>query len=329
MMSRLSRLITGLLTLLLLGTGCSALNAENIPVSSGVEDGYEVTVFFPDALNLAEGAAVKIDGARIGRVEEVSTEKFQAKVKLAVNGDTPLPQDSTFRLRPTTALGELFVEVLRGEAKKPLESGAVVDAANTRAAPTVEDGLAAASLLINGGSLSQIKTIVSEINTALEGRTGTVKEFIRGADRLVSSLNDGRTDLDGLLRALAETSTLLNEREKEINAAIDLAGPAAKVLRRNSGKVTDLLVEVAAMSGNVDKLVGALRGDLVTTLAQLGPVVSTLTANKAQAKQMLQKVVQLAPLLDRAVPTDYLNLLLILRFNADSVLGREGAEAKR
>ncbi|MFS3130425.1 MCE family protein [Nocardioides sp. Bht2] len=329
MTARITRLLAGLTVLLVTLTGCSMLNAENIPVSSGVKDGYEVTIFFPDALNLAVGAAVKIDGARIGRVEEVTTEKFQAKVRLAVNGDTPLPQDSTFRLRPTTALGELFVEVIRGEAKKPLKSGVVIDAASTRAAPTVEDGLAAASLLINGGSLSQIKTIVSEINTALEGRTGTVKEFIRGADKLVGSLNDGRTDLDGLLTALAETSTLLNKREKEINAAIDLAGPAAQVLRRNSGKVTDLLTEVAGMSGNVDKLVKALRGDLVTTLAQLGPVVSTLTANKAQAKQMLQKVSQLAPLLDRGVPTDYLNLLLILRFNANTLFGRSEAEGAR
>lgn len=313
--------VAALVLLLLLVTGCSKLNAENIPVSSGVEDGYELTIFFPDALNLAVGAAVKIDGAKVGRVEEVSTERFQAKVRLAVNGDTSLPDDSTFRLRPTTALGELFVEVLRGDSATPLAEKAVIDAAETRAAPTVEDGLAAASLLINGGSLGQIKTIVSEVNTALEGRTGTVKEFIRGTDALVRSLNDGRTDLDGLLRALADTSRQLNAREKEINAAIDLAGPAAKVLRRNSGKVTALLTDVAQMSGNVDELVGALRGDLVTTLTQLTPVVATLTANKAQAKTMLQKVATLAPLLDNAVPTDYLNLLLVLRLEADSLVG--------
>ncbi|CAM3203843.1 MlaD family protein [Nocardioides dubius] len=318
-MSRIWRGVGIALALLLVTAGCSMLNAENIPVSSGVEDGYEVTVFFPDALNLAEGAAVKIDGAKVGRVEEVTTERFQAKVRLAVDGATSLPEDSTFRLRPTTALGELFVEVLRGEADQALTEGAVIDAANTRAAPTVEDGLAAASLLVNGGSLSQIKTIVNEINTALDGRTGTVKEFVRGADRLVRSLNDGRTDLDGLLRALADTSRLLNEREDEINAAIDLAGPAAKVLRRNSGKVTELLTEVAGMSGHVDELVGALRGDLVTTLTQLGPVVATLTASKAQAKEMLRKVTKLAPILDHAVPTDYLNLLLILRLDADAL----------
>src|SRR3546814_16616298 len=109
--------------LALLGSACSVLNAENIPVATGVEDPYSITVFFPDALNLANGAAVKIDGATVGRVQEVSTENFEAKVSLDIDGRTRLPQDTTFRLRPTTALGQLSVAVISGDATARLELG--------------------------------------------------------------------------------------------------------------------------------------------------------------------------------------------------------------
>src|SRR3546814_6249477 len=67
--------------LALLGSACSVLNAENIPVATGVEDPYSITVFFPDALNLANGAAVKIDGATVGRVQEVRSEEQTSELQ--------------------------------------------------------------------------------------------------------------------------------------------------------------------------------------------------------------------------------------------------------
>lgn len=316
-MTRLLRLLAAVLATLVVGTGCSVLNAENIPVSTGVEDPYDVTVFFPDALNLANGAAVKIDGATVGRVEEISTEDFKAKVVLNMDGKTKLPRDTVFRLRPTTALGELFVEVIRGDKQKLLESGAVVPATQTRTAPTVEDGLAAASLLINGGSLSQIKTIVSEVNTALDGRTGTVRDFINNTGSLVHTLNESKADIDEFLSSLAHTSKLLNDREDKINRAIDMAGPVAKVIRRNSDDITTLLQELQGMSENVDTLVSATKGDISATVAELGPVLDTLSNSSTQAKAMLIKATRLSGLIDRAVPTEYLNLSLEMRLGTD------------
>lgn len=314
-MNWVSRVLGPVLALLLI-SGCSALNAENIPTRSGIDDGYELNVFFPDALNLADGAVVKIDGAVVGKVKEVSTEDFQAKVTLVIDGGTPLPRGTHFRLRPTTALGELFVEVLRGDGPGRLRPGATIPVDATRSAPTVEDGLAAASLLINGGSLSQIETIISEVNLSLDGRTDVIRDLFRGANDLLASLNDGQQDLDQLLRALGRTSRLLNEREAEINEAIEIAAPAAEVLSRNTPEVTALLTQLAEMTETADGLVQATRADLTRTLAELEPTVAGIIGSKARAKAALARVPRLAAVLDRAVPTDYLNLMLVLGLSA-------------
>lgn len=325
----LSRVAALALVLLLCVTGCSTLNAEKIPVSAGVKDGYDVTVMFPDALNLADGAAVKIDGATVGRVEAISTEDFQAKVRLAIQGDTKLPEGTVFRLRPTTALGELFVEIIRGDGGGHISPGSVVPVDDTRTAPTVEDGLAAASLLINGGSLGQIKTIVNEVNTTLDGRTGTVRDFINGTNRLLGTLNRNKTDIGTLLEALADVSKQLDSREDKINEAIRLAGPVAKVLRRNSGDVTALLTRLARMTKKVDGLVGMTGADLKTMLTELGPVLDSLQNSKGVAKSTLIKATDLTGKLDRAVPTDYLNLMLVLRLSGDFGLPGLGLGASR
>src|SRR5690606_11107284 len=124
---------------------------------------------------------------------------------------------------------------------------------------------------INGGSLSQIKTIVGEVNKSLDGRTDTVRSLIHGANDLLASLNDGRQDLDQLLRALGHTSSLLNDREDEINEALRIAAPAAKVLERNTPAVTELLTQLEEATATADGLVKATRGDLQETLRLLAP----------------------------------------------------------
>src|SRR5690606_22856319 len=142
---------------------------------------------------------------------------------------------------------------------------------------------------------SQITTIVEEVNTALDARTGTVRDFLHGANRLLESLNEGRGDLEGLLRALGDTAELLNRREAEINEALAVTGPAARVLERNSDDVPAPPGRIEGMSRPVDARVRSTGGDLSRTLAGLVPVVATLGASKAEAKAALLKVTELTP----------------------------------
>ena len=72
---------------------------------------YRVVAMFEDALNLADGAPVKLHGVTIGRVREVTPDNFTAKVSLELRESTPIHDGATARLRATTPLGELFVQI--------------------------------------------------------------------------------------------------------------------------------------------------------------------------------------------------------------------------
>src|SRR3546814_4983353 len=103
---------------------------------------------------------------------------------------------------------------------------------------------------------------------------------------------------------------------------LEVAGPVAKVVRRNKDDITTLLADIEAMSGTVDGLVSATREDLTATLTEIGPVLETLQASKGQAKKMLIQATDLSGKIDRAVPTEYLNLLLVLKLSGDFEIGR-------
>jgi len=313
------RVLLLLAVVLLLGSGCAQLNASKLPSLGGPKNGYEVTASFDDALNLPIGAAVKLDGATIGQVKAVSAEDFHATVVMSIDRDIKLTDGTTFQLRPTTALGELYVRVTQGQGPGVVEAGHLFGTDATGTAPTVEDGLAAASLLLNGGSLGQLRTIVTEINTALDGRTDTVKHFFTGSDRLLKALNASSNDIDEILTALDQTSTLLANRQKQIDRALRLATPIADVLQRDTTRVLTLVRKMHTASVTISGLVDSVGTDFESVLEQLGPVFETLEGAKSQAKSMLLKATALARQLNEAVPTDYVNLMAVVNATGSQI----------
>src|SRR3546814_14850053 len=85
---------------------------------------------------------------------------------------------------------------------------------------------------------------------------------------------------------------------------------------------TDTLFPYTTLFRSVDGLVSATREDLTATLTEIGPVLETLQASKGQAKKMLIQATDLSGKIDRAVPTEYLNLLLVLKLSGDFEIGR-------
>ena len=170
--TRLRRALAALVVALLgsIAAGCSYGDSLR-PAAVGAGQ-YRIDAVFEDALNLPAGAPVKVGGVAVGKVVAVQPDDYRARVQMAVDDDVRIPRGSTFRLRYTTALGELYVEVTPAADGPPIEDASTIEGANVYTAPTVEDSLASASLLVNGGSLGQIQTIVTELNHALDGRLG-------------------------------------------------------------------------------------------------------------------------------------------------------------
>ncbi len=300
--------LAALLAVLL--SGCAGPTFSSLPLPGSGVSGRTVTVTadFGDALNLAHGAIVKVNGIQAGRVTHIGAHDFHARVTMLVRSSARLHRGATARLRYTTPLGELFVDV-DNPARGPLmHSGAVMTRHHTSTAPTVEDALAESSMLVNGGGLGQLETIVTELNKALGGRTGTVRDLLERADSSLGQLNDASSDVDRTLHALDDVSRLLDRRRGVIHAALHDITPAARSIRANLGRITTLLTDLKRFATTANGVVDATRRDILELVRKAGPILAEMASTRRALPATLKAIVSLAHHVNRLVPTDYLNL---------------------
>jgi phospholipid/cholesterol/gamma-HCH transport system substrate-binding protein len=312
---RLLVVLPGIAALALVA-GCGPTMRDLPLPGSGVSgDTITIKVQFDEALNLAQGAKVKVNGVDSGKVQSVSTKDFKAIAVLKVRTSAQLRSDASARLRYTTPLGELFVDVSNPVQGDVVKDGQTLDPKNASTAPTVEDALASASLLVNGGGLNQLQTVTDQLNKAVGGREGTVRELLDRSNTFLNEANATTGDIDRALNALAGVSRILKANEGTIDAAMTDIRPAAKVLRENTPGLTRLLAKLVQFSDAANNVVGQTRAQTLQLVQQVSPVLQEFLDVSADLGPSFEDLVHVGKLLNQAVPGDYANMRLEIQLD--------------
>ncbi|GAB2988365.1 MCE family protein [Nocardioides montaniterrae] len=300
------------------GLSACGLTMSDLPIpGTGVSgDTMKVEADFRDALNLSVGAPVKINGVDAGKVASIGEKDFTAVIDLTIRKDAQLHQGATARLRYTTPLGELFIDITNPKSGPALGDGAKLGLPATETAPTVEDALAEASTLINGGGLDQLQTVTSELNTALNGHEGDFRALLQKSKVFLTQANATSGSIDQVLTSLNAVSKTLNARKGTINAAMHDLRPAAKVLREETPAFTKLLKSMEAFSGAANSTVDATRAQLLRMLKQVSPVLAEFNSNRGRWQASLESIAKAAGVADDVVANDYLNISLNLHLDS-------------
>lgn len=311
--------LLGLLVVVLVG-GCST-TLKDVPIPGTGVSGDTITlkVDFEEALNLAEGATVKVNGVDSGKVQGVAAKDFAAQATMLVRKDAEMREGATARLRYGTPLGELFIDITNPSTGPELADGAVLGLRQSSTAPTVEDALSQASLLINGGGLAQLQTVTDELNTVVGGRESTVRSMLDRTRVFLTETNATTGDIDLALRSLSSLATTLQAREQTINRALREIRPAARVLRRNTPGLTRLLAEVENFSVIANDTVGKTRRQLLSIARQAGPVLAEFVRNRDRYPLSLTQLISLGDVVDNVVPGDYASISLDLHLDGLSL----------
>ena len=303
--------------------GCG-LTMQDLPLpGTGVSgDRIEVRADFRDALNLAQGAPVKVNGISAGEVTSIGEKDFTAVITMDVRTSAALHQGATARLRYTTPLGELFVDVTNPNAGPLLTDGSVLGLRSTDTAPSVEDALSSASLLINGGGLDQLQTITDELNRALTGHEGAYKALIERSRTFLTQANATTGSIDRVLTSLNAVSRTLNAREGTIDAAMKQLRPAASVLREETPAFVRLLTSIRQFSAAANGTVDATRAQLLRMLQQVRPVLVTFNQNRGRFETSLEGVMGASRTIDKIISNDYGDISVKLELDKTDLGGR-------
>jgi phospholipid/cholesterol/gamma-HCH transport system substrate-binding protein len=232
---------------------------------------------------------------------------------MVVRSSAHLHDGASARLRGTTPLGELYVDLTDGTSPTVLPDGATLSEGTV--APTIEDTMATTSVFLNGGGITELSTIVRESNLALGGREATARDVLQRIDRTTGELNASMDDIDAALRSLSGLSVTLRERRSSIRAALDEVAPTARALRAQIEDLATLLSHVEKFGKTTSSVIAVIQDDLVRSIRQMGPIFDQMNAIEGDLTPAIEDLVRFARLLDEATPTQYLNTDLHIHLN--------------
>ena len=309
--------------------GCSAYDLP-LPGGAGTGDNsYTVTAEFADVLDLVPQSSVKVNQVTVGSVEDIQVTGWTATVRLRLPATVVLPDNATAELKQTSLLGEKYVALAAPTDAKPqgrLGEGDRIPLARTSRNPEVEEVLGAMSLLLNGGGVAQLKTIEVELNNALRGRTGDVKDLVGQLNTFVGGLDAQKGEIVRAIDSIDRLSGTLAKNQEKIAKALDELPKGLKILADQRRQLTAMLTALRDLGEVGTRVIRGSRADLEANLRAVSPILRQLN----KAGDDLPKSFQLLltyPFPNNAQNTikgDFTNLWATLDTNVDTIAGNLG-----
>ncbi|MFL5853548.1 MAG: MlaD family protein [Solirubrobacteraceae bacterium] len=194
---------------------------------------YQLNAEVPNAANLVRGNDVRMGGARIGVVDEITpvnhkdgTATAKLKLKLQTSVD-PLPKNSTVLIRPRSALGLKYVAITKGNLpvtgddnakRNGFADGATIPLKNATPQPVEIDEV---FNTFDKPTRDASETNLTEFGNALAGRGQDLNDAIALAPSLLGNLIP-------VMNNLSDPATRLNNLFPALERAASIVAPAAQ-----------------------------------------------------------------------------------------------------
>ncbi|MCH9736378.1 MAG: MlaD family protein [Actinomycetia bacterium] len=288
-------------------TGCS-VGLGDLPLPApgiGAGGGYMITAVFANALNLPDKANVKLSGADVGQLHSLVAKNYTAVAELQIRDGVQIPVGSTVELRSATPLGDVFVAIKPPTPPKPgaplLKDGDTVGLESTAEAATVEGVLSSAAIVANGGTIRNLTNLLNGAGRATGDQGEALGNLINLSDEVLGKLNVRSGEIEA---ALTETSALadrLDEKNPELTNILEAVGPATDVLAANTSQITDVVVQLGAVTrqlGRFPSIAGtddsgrSIIGDMNTLSRAWNDVAQSPDTNLAALNRLMPPLIK-------------------------------------
>ncbi|MFL6089970.1 MAG: MCE family protein [Aeromicrobium sp.] len=281
-MNRLKLLLVLASTLALTACG-GGLQAYDLPLPGkqvNPDDGYQIVAKFADVVDVVPRTLVLMNDVPVGQVDEVKREGWHAKVTMTVRKDIELPSDAVADVRKTSLLGEKYIALLPPEdgtaASGRLTDGSVIPMSRTGRNPDVEEVLGALSFLLARGGVGQLKTISTELNAMMTGRTDNMRSVLERLDRVVGTLDESKSDIIAAMTEVNKLAVTLNRERDAIDEALGSFGPAIEVLDEQHDDLVKMLKALDRLGSVATTVIDTSGDNIVEAFRLLDPVLREL-----------------------------------------------------
>lgn len=276
-------LAVGALTAMLL-SGCSwtGLNSVSLPFTKGGgDDAIEVTVQLDNTANLVPNSEVKYDEVTVGSVRKIELKDWVATLTVGIEGDVKIPADVRATVAQKSLLGAEYLELEDAsegdvEPASYLASGDVIGRERTGRYPETEEVLSAASMLLNGGGLPQLRTIAHELNDALGGRTKDVRSFMKTVSTFTARLDGQRDNIAATLTQLNRLSRIVTGDQDKISRVLEELPQGFEALAEERRQLVRTLRSIDDFGDIAHRVITGTKRDLQANLDDLSKITKSL-----------------------------------------------------
>lgn len=255
------RSLVGVVLVALLGTVVLVGSVLDRPIT---ERSPVLTVRMDSTGGLFEGSIATYRGARVGRVVRIDVDGEGVVAQVRLDAGAQVPAASLVRVRSLSPIGEQFVDFRPLDDAPPyLADGDEVSAEVVDVPTTLAATVRALDGLLDQVDEEQLRTVLAELTTGLDGSGGDLGRLVDRADLLLG-------DLEGLL---PETERVL-VNGGDVLATLDDSGSDLRALARSSRVFAaflrdydpELRAQLRRGPGRLDQL-----GELVDEVAEVLP----------------------------------------------------------
>ena len=278
------------------------------------EDKITIYAIFADVGDLVPKSGVQSSDVRIGTVEKIALDGFNARVTMSISKAAVIPGDARALIRSTSLLGEKFVDLAstdRGSGKPTIRDGQTIPLARTAKIASLDDALLKLGQILEDGDVADLGVFINSTAEILEGKQEHLGELFGELSTLTSTVARHAPELSAAIDSLDTAFAALAQTE-DLGGTIASSAKTLDILTDQQKDLENLIGSLdtfaSAAAGYTSKTTGANDATLKNIRLILDQVM-TATTDLDQALSSLARYSQLWP---KAIPGDYIQLDVVL-----------------
>ena len=272
-------------------------------------EGTELIGTFEQVGDLVENANVQSSDVKVGTVQKIELDGWNARVTMCIDKQERIPQDAKLVVRTTSLLGEKFVDVQALSSGPPyLQDGDILGTDQTGKATELEEVFAKLAGVLGTGNLEQLNRFTSAQAKILGENAGELREVLNRLRRFTDVLAGRKDQIASSVDSLDSVAQTVLGESSVLEQFLASFADSSAVLNRQSKGLERLLIALDEFTSISVRLLDQTEQGLDRQLQDLRPVLSTAVANSENIRETLQTLATFSEWFPQTSPGDYTQL---------------------